>query len=488
MRVAALALQRCQAPVKPFRAPQDTIGPIHAETAATLVATASDVALVMDRNGIIHDMAVQQSDLSLELEDHGQWFGRAWSDTVSPESQPKVDKLLREAEANVASGWRQLTHKTAAGRSVPILYAAVKLGGGSDRIVALGRDLRAVSALQQRLVDAQMSMERDYAKQRFAETRYRLLFQSSSEPVVILDGTSHRVLETNPAAAALLDVGARRAVGRSLSDLFEAPARPAVQAFLADLRASGRAEDVGASLIAGKGRFVVSATQFRQETSTLILIRLLPGSSGKASAAREADGERVTAFVEASPDGFVLTDGAGTIITANASFAGMVQAGDRDQTRGAALDQWLGRPGVDFNVMMANLRQHGAMRLFTTTLHGESGATIDVEASAAAVGTGKAATYGFTLRDIGRRIAASPRPGHELPHSAEQLTELIGRVPLKDLVRETTDVIEKLCIEAALELTGDNRASAAEVLGLSRQSLYVKLRRFGFADIAEDDA
>ncbi|MFX9116121.1 helix-turn-helix domain-containing protein, partial [Acinetobacter baumannii] len=55
-------------------------------------------------------------------------------------------------------------------------------------------------------------------------------------------------------------------------------------------------------------------------------------------------------------------------------------------------------------------------------------------------------------------------------------------VPLRDLVREATDVIEKLSIEAALELTRDNRASAAEMLGLSRQSLYVKLRRFGLAE------
>ena len=72
-----------------------------------------------------------------------------------------------------------------------------------------------------------------------------------------------------------------------------------------------------------------------------------------------------------------------------------------------------------------------------------------------------------------------PPSAHELPRSVAQLTELIGRVPLRDLVREATDVIEKLSIEAALELTGDNRASAAEMLGLSRQSLYVKLRRFG---------
>jgi DNA-binding NtrC family response regulator len=40
-------------------------------------------------------------------------------------------------------------------------------------------------------------------------------------------------------------------------------------------------------------------------------------------------------------------------------------------------------------------------------------------------------------------------------------------------------VIERLCIEAALELTGNNRASAAEILGVSRQSLYSKLNRFG---------
>jgi DNA-binding protein Fis len=34
-------------------------------------------------------------------------------------------------------------------------------------------------------------------------------------------------------------------------------------------------------------------------------------------------------------------------------------------------------------------------------------------------------------------------------------------------------------------LTQNNRASAAEMLGLSRQSLYVKLRRFGM--LTEDE-
>ena len=73
-----------------------------------------------------------------------------------------------------------------------------------------------------------------------------------------------------------------------------------------------------------------------------------------------------------------------------------------------------------------------------------------------------------------------------MPRSVEQLTELVGRVSLKELVVETTDMIEKLCIEAALELTQDNRAAAAEMLGLSRQSLYVKLRRYGLGDLPVD--
>ena len=76
----------------------------------------------------------------------------------------------------------------------------------------------------------------------------------------------------------------------------------------------------------------------------------------------------------------------------------------------------------------------------------------------------------------------APKPDEPLADSIRDMTELIGRVPLKDLVRETSDIIERLCIEAALKTTQGNRASAAELLGLSRQSLYVKLRRYGLTD------
>jgi transcriptional regulator PpsR len=129
------------------------------------------------------------------------------------------------------------------------------------------------------------------------------------------------------------------------------------------------------------------------------------------------------------------------------------------------------------------LRQHGSVRLFATTLRGELGLTTEVEISAVAVPDAEEPVLGFVIRSVGRRLSSAAAGERELPRSPQQLTELIGRVPLKDIVRETTDVIERLCIEAALQLTSDNRASAAEMLGLSRQSLYLKLHRYGLGEL-----
>ena len=47
------------------------------------------------------------------------------------------------------------------------------------------------------------------------------------------------------------------------------------------------------------------------------------------------------------------------------------------------------------------------------------------------------------------------------------------------------DVIEKICIQTAIETTNNNKAAAAEMLGLSRQSLYVKLHKYGLVDTEE---
>jgi transcriptional regulator PpsR len=468
--------------VKAFSAPKETLGDLTAETAAKLVAAAADVAVIVDGSCVIQDVSFRETELLQELERHGSWTGRPWSETVTADGHPKIEALLREAASKPASSWRQLNHQSSRGNEIPVLYSAMQVR--ENRFVALGRDLRAVASLQQKLVEAQITMERDYARMRHVETRYRLLFQVSAEPVLILDAANQKILEANPAAVALFGGNPKRLLGRSFPTGFDAETTRRLQSLLSDAWSAGQGHHLRAQLADGNQEFLVSASLFRHDATALLLVRMSPVSGDGAAAMSETQ-SRLLALGERAPDGLVVTDREGRILASNQAFIDMAQLATTEQARGETLARWFGRPEIDLQVLMSNLRQNDSIRLFATVLRGEYGATAEVEISAVPLSNVSGGDFGFVIRNVGRRLAP-PRVQRELPHSAEQLTELIGRVPLKDIVRETTDVIERLCIEAALNLTGDNRASAAEMLGLSRQSLYVKLRRFGLADLSED--
>lgn len=470
--------------VKNFKSPRKSLGSLDAETAAGLIAAAADVALVVDRKGVVKDVAFGSEELSREVD--GQWTGQAWAETVTSESRAKIDSMLKDAAAGAAARWRQLNHASPRGASVPVMYSAIKIGD-DGRVLALGRDLRALATLQQRLIAAEQSIERDYSRLRHAEMRYRLLFQVSSEPVLVVDATTQRVVDSNPAAARLLAEGAKRLVGRAFPDGFDAAGTKAINTLLSTVRATGRAEDLRARLADDGQEFLVSASLFRQDNASHFLVRLSPVHAEVGAQALPRAKSKLLEVVEGLPDGIVVTSSDGRILTANRAFLDLAQLATEEQARNQSLERWLGRPGVDLGVLIANLKQHGSVRLFSTSLRGEYGTSTEVEISAVSVPDNGEASFGFTLRNVGRRLAVDSRVARELPRSVEQLTELVGRVSLKELVRETTDVIERLCIEAALELTRDNRTSAAEMLGLSRQSLYVKLRRYGLGDLDGDD-
>jgi transcriptional regulator PpsR len=465
-----------------FKAPKRTLGDVDAEAAAALISAAADMALILDTAGVIRDVSFQSDELAQELDGTKSWSGKRWADTVTPESRAKVDSLLHDAAAGASPRWRHINQGSPGREPVPVLFSAIRVRAGGQ-VVAFGRDLRAISALQQRLVEAQQSLERDYARLRHVEMRYRLLFEMSAEPVLVLDAFTHKVSDANPAARRLFGETGRVMVGRVFPECFDPDGARAVRELLAGVRASGRADDVRAR-IAGQEREVqIFASLFRQESTALLLVRL----AGAPEAAELPHGKaRLLKVVENAPDGFVVTSPDGRILAANAAFLDMAQLATEEQASGEPLERWLGRPGIEMGVLIANLRQRGSVRLFATTLRSDYGATAEVEVSAVAVMNGGEPVFGFVIRNIGRRLSET-RTRRDLPRSVEQLTELVGRVALKDLVRETTDVIERLCIEAALELTNDNRASAAEMLGLSRQGLYAKLRRYGLGDLDVDN-
>jgi transcriptional regulator PpsR len=260
----------------------------------------------------------------------------------------------------------------------------------------------------------------------------------------------------------------------------------------------GKKEAVRARLAENHVEVAVSASVFRQEDAVLVLVRLAPvpaqGAAGRAAGAKSAAAERagswentLASFIQNSPDGLVFADETGRVLSANRAFLTLAELSTEDQARGQPLDRWLGRTGVELGVLITNLRQRGSVGRFVTALRGEYGTTIEVEISAAQLSPGADTVLAFAIRDIERRLKPEAEGGRAMTRSVSELTELVGRTPLKDIVSETTDLIEQLCIETALEMSNDNRASAALLLGLSRQSLYVKLRRYGLGSLGGDE-
>ena len=109
-----------------FRSPKRSLGELDAEAAATLIAVATDVALVIDAAGVIRDLAVGSDELAVE--GYADWIGQPWVDTVTVESRRKVEEMLRDAGNKSPARWRQVNHPSSRGDDMPMLYSAVQVG------------------------------------------------------------------------------------------------------------------------------------------------------------------------------------------------------------------------------------------------------------------------------------------------------------------------------------------------------------------------
>ncbi|MFM2036228.1 MAG: hypothetical protein RL459_1493 [Pseudomonadota bacterium] len=447
-----------------------------------LLGVVSDVTLVLDSQGVIEDVSTGRDTPAALISQ--SWVGRPWIDTVTTESRNKIQDMLQSQGTSEQSRWRHVNHTSPLGNEVALQYVVVPLGGG--KFLALGRDLEVLAELQRRLVETQQSMERDYLRLRHIEARYRVLFDTSSEAVLMVDVSTQRVLEANLGAQSLLKDAGKRLVGRDVRECFEGDSQGEVHSLLRLALATGRIEMCSARVAGLPSVWTVSAMVFRQEGGAQCLLRLV---AREPAVTPQHDADSSAALSEAMerfPDGWLLTDTAGMIKSVNEEGMALLGLTAPSQVVGQSLERWLLRGAVDWGVLNTSLRQQLPVRNFATEVRTLSGMTLPVEVSAIYLNRPEP-TYAFFVRDMDRRLQGGASVAQSQANPFADLSQLVGRRPIKDIVGETVDTIERMCIEAALELTHNNRASAAEMLGLSRQSLYVKLRRFGMVVDAEAD-
>ncbi len=124
--------------------------------ARVLSQLSGDLVLLIDAQGLVLSVATGQ-DTPAVAGTEG-WEGRPWADTVTPETRPKIAKMLQELARVGSARRRELNHPVPGGRCVAFAYHAVRLGH-EGLALAMGRDLGPQTALQQRLLAAQREVE-----------------------------------------------------------------------------------------------------------------------------------------------------------------------------------------------------------------------------------------------------------------------------------------------------------------------------------------
>lgn len=451
------------------------------EMLSEIVSTAADISLLISSDGRI--LAVMVNPAHPVFGRLEPWVGKPIADVITDESHEKLVKRLDVINRPGAHSLAvEINHIDQTLWEFPVRYSMHSIGRDKT-ILMMGRDMRPVAEMQQQLVMAQFALERDYETQREMDTRYRVLMEATRDAVVLVAMNSGRIADLNAAAAMMLGGSRLDLVGAAIAQEFEGRRRGEFLESLSNIASADAVSPVELVARRSQRKVRVIPKLFRAAGERLMLCRIeapeLINSSNSES------NENLERLFHEGVDAIVFLDQDGIILSANDSFLKLTDSTHLASVRNRSLADFLARGGVDLRVLLDNTKRARQLRMYATRILSEFKGEVAVEISATYLSDRPKPGFGLIIRDASRSEMLR-KPGFTAGEDGmRSVMELVGSSTLRDIVAETTDVVEKMCIQTAVDLTRNNRVAAAEMLGLSRQSLYVKLRKFGL--LSKDD-
>lgn len=444
---------------------------------SAVLRRATDLTLALRRDGTIQAAILNpQSDIASNL---NHWIGHHINSVLTIESQEKLARVLEETSVLSQSGTldtppMELNHRDSTGLSLSLRYSFVKVSS-DDTLLLLGQDLASVAESQQALVRAQQRLETEMRDQREKDALFSVLKNRSQNAVVFVNSATLRITDaTLPAQRLLTNLG-EAVNGKSMRSF---AANEAEEERLATFLNSPNMEQNRIDVVLASGSTAtITAEKVRTARDFVTVCHL--NSDADTSSVSDVWAE----MARTSPDALVLLASDGVMKTANPAFLDLCEKRSIADVTGASIIGHLGRGQVDWSVISDMTSEHNLLRHYQTTMRTDHGAKIPVSASAATLQINGDLMLALAFRDTPPEFSAEDAALRD----AESVAELVGKASLKDIVSQTTEVIEKICIETAIKMTKNNRFAAAEMLNLSRQSLYVKLRKYGLIDKTDLD-
>ena len=448
---------------------------IEPEFLGGILATSSDIALLIDANAKVQSVLLNSAEKLYGNLSH--WEGRNLNSFLTIESRPKFAKALERLMVGETIFYGlELNHEDNAHWKFPVRYNIHRLGD-KDKILLLGRDLRSLSENQQRLIQAQIAVERSIEEKREYDAHFRMLLNSIKAPVAFVNADTGTILHANSVLMDYLKIDEEAVEITKLQNLLanRNDRRDFVEKL--NLAAYGNYELEAMFTTKVEEETVRIAAEIYRTAGQKVLMCTLHQTTDQQNADEDFIQNLVSSFHHSS-DAMIFSDAKGGIRYVNERFLDLVNVGHKKEVIGKNLAEYLGRGQIDLAIMLENVTKSGAVKIYSTHLKSGFGSKIDVEASVSKNQSEKNTLVAFIIREVSNLDETTKKGMAHSAHDEMSAKDLVGHATLKEIVSETTDVIEKICIEAALEMTHNNRAAAAEMLGLSRQSLYVKLSKF----------
>ncbi len=405
---------------------------------------------------------------------------------LTKESYPKLESLLSNTSGYPGSTQLNLTIPSEDDLPVTLfVYSHI-----DNEFLCAAQSMTDLARSQQSLIETQVARENDFAKLSDNLTTLEVVFESTTDAFLKISADKPRVFAQNRAAERLFQSADVNLIDTEFPAGFSELNHPALNSMLEAARRNGASGNVGVSLQDNTTELLVSANYVRGQTNDFFLVRCVEMDQNERINYLTLEAQDLIRLMNDCPDGIVVCQADGTIVSANAAFATMAQVETESVFKGHSLESWLGRNALDQRLICKTLRSNGKIAKFMTVVVGKLGVVTEVELSAGLLSSEENSLMVLIVRNVASRVVSRNNQHAEAgldPKRVASVKDMVGRVSLKEVVRESTDIVEKMCIEAALELTNGNRASAAEVLGVSRQSLYVKLRRLGLASSTESE-
>lgn len=415
------------------------------ELARLFVALDGDIVLIVGQDGVIQNVAVGAAMAEPAAK---AWIGRHWAETVTGSTRRKIELLLQEVGTAGVTRRREVNHQSDAGPDIPVSYSALRLGKQGP-VIAVGRDLRAVAAIQQQMLSAQQELERNYWTLRRDQGKQRELDQVASDAVLVVTEPHFQIAESNAAA----DIVLLQADGSLCLQL---------QTLLDQSMRSGKALEVRTRLKA-KGLnsplLDLFVTPLRGRDPANPAHRLL------VRARRVGKQEALPADVRTA-----ITDTQGRILMASDALIAMCA-----DVGGVLYGKSLGSVLEDSQGVLATLPRtvlHAGMaHIPSVILGGRASLACEAEVSATLINDGDQERIGFSLR---------VHSANTTDAWTQALQSLLNRhLPLAELLLQVQTLTERKAISDVLRGTGANMVTSASMLGISVAELTQRLERLG---------